>query len=359
MPTYKQQNGKWYYQFMLNGERKHGLCAGASDKKEADSIERATKFKLEQQQNGVIPREEKNVTLNRLWALYDSYARNNKKSYNNDKYTVKIILAYFGGGCIVQKITPAHIEEFKEYLRTKRNVKNATINRYLETLGKIFSIGVDNEIISNNPMRKVSKLREDNHKIRFLSVEEEKRLFTEIEREYEVIDKYTRKKKIIQPYLYLKPIIITALQTGMRRGEIFNLKWSNIDFEYRFIELLDTKSGKARKIPLSDTLENLLNNIEKTSEYVFVNPQTNQPYVDLKHSFTSLMKSAKIENFRFHDLRHTVATRLVEKGIDLLVVKEILGHSNIETTMRYAHPVPKRKREAIDVLNSYTDLHNT
>ena len=153
MPTYKQQNGKWYYQFMLNGERKHGLCAGASDKKEADSIERATKFKLEQQQNGVIPREEKNITLNRLWALYDSYARNNKKSYNNDKYTVKIILAYFGGGCIVQKITPAHIEEFKEYLRTKRNVKNATINRYLETLGKIFSIGVDNEIISNNPMR--------------------------------------------------------------------------------------------------------------------------------------------------------------------------------------------------------------
>ena len=349
MTTYKKKNGNWYYQFMLNGERKHGLCAGASDKKEADSIERAIKFRLEQQQNGVIPREEKNVTLNRLWALYDSYARNNKKSYNNDKYTVKIILEYFGGGCIVQKITPADIEEFKEYLRTKRNVKNATINRYLETLSKIFSIGVDNEIISNNPLRKVSKLREDNHKIRFLTIEEEKRLFSEIEREYGGIDKYTRKKKIIQPYLYLKPIIITALQTGMRRGEIFNLKWSNIDFEYGFIELLDTKSGKARKIPLSKTLENLLNNIEKTSEYVFVNPETNQPYVDLKHSFTSLIKNAKIENFRFHDLRHTVATRLVEKGIDLLVVKEILGHSNIETTMRYAHPVPK----------SYSDLHNT
>ena len=226
-------------------------------------------------------------------------------------------------------------------------------------MSKIFSIGVDNEIISNNPLRKVTKLREDNHKIRFLTIEEEKRLFSEIEREYEVIDKYTRKKKIIQPYLYLKPIIITALLTGMRRGEIFNLKWSNIDFEYGFIELLDTKSGKARKIPLSETIENLLKNIEKTSEYVFVNPETNQPYVDLKHSFTSLIKNAKIENFRFHDLRHTVATRLVEKGIDLLVVKEILGHSNIETTMRYAHPVPKRKREAIDVLNSYSDLHNT
>ena len=359
MTTYKKKNGNWYYQFMLNGERKHGLCAGASDKKEADSIERAIKFRLEQQQNGVIPREEKNVTLSRLWALYDSYARNNKKSYKNDKYTVKIILEYFGGGCIVQKITPADIEEFKEYLRTKRKVKNATINRYLETLSKIFSIGVDNEIISSNPLKKVSKLREDNHKIRFLTIEEEKRLFTEIEKEYEVIDKYTRQKKIIQPYLYLKPIIITALQTGMRRGEIFNLKWSNIDFEYGIIELLDTKPGKARKIPLSKTLENLLNSIEKLSEYVFVNPQTNQPYVNLKHSFTSLIKNAKIEDFRFHDLRHTVATRLVEKGIDLLVVKEILGHSNIETTMRYAHPVPKRKQEAIDVLNSYTDLHNT
>jgi len=76
-------------------------------------------------------------------------------------------------------------------------------------------------------------------------------------------------------------------------------------------------------------------------------------YVDIKHSFSTCLKRAGIENFRFHDLRHTVATRLVEKGIDLVVVKEILGHSKIETTMRYAHTVPEQKLNAISVLNLY------
>lgn len=139
----------------------------------------------------------------------------------------------------------------------------------------------------------------------------------------------------------------------MRRGEIFNLKWSNIDFDYGFIELLETKSGKSRKIPLSKTMLELLNNTPRISEFVFVNKDTSYPYTDIKHGFSTVLEKADIQNFRFHDLRHTVATRLVEKGIDLVVVKEILGHSKIDTTMRYAHAVPKRKLEAIEVLNSY------
>ena len=120
--------------------------------------------------------------------------------------------------------------------------------------------------------------------------------------------------------------------------------------EFGFIELLETKSGKSRKIPLSKIMLELLNNTPRISEFVFVNKDTGNPYTDIKHSFATVLKEAKIENFRFHDLWHTVATRLVEKGIDLLVEKEILGHSKIETTMRYAHAVPKRKLEAIEFL---------
>ena len=94
----------------------------------------------------------------------------------------------------------------------------------------------------------------------------------------------------------------------------------------------------------------------KTSNYVFVNPKTNEPYTDIKKAFSNVIKRANIKNFRFHDLRHTVATRLVEKGIDLTVVQEILGHSKITTTQRYAHPVPQRKLDAIEILNSYSFL---
>lgn len=354
MTTYKNKD-KWYYQFMLNGERKHGLCAGASDKKEADQFENAIKYRLAQQQNGVIPREEKNVPLIKLRNLFENYSKNNKKSYKSDIYMLNIILNYFGANTVAQKITPNKIEQFKEFLRTERNAKNSTINHYLTTLSKMFNIGIDNGIIRNNPLQKVSKLREDNNKTRYLTKAEEKRLFIEIEREYEVLDRYTRKKKITQPYLYLKPIIITALQTGMRRGEILNLKWSNIDFSQGFIELLETKSGKSRKIPISSTLKVTLLGIKTNSEYVFVNPKTNEPYTDLKKSFHTVIKKAGIKNFRFHDLRHTVATRLVEKNIDLFVVQDILGHSKITTTQRYAHPVPQRKLDAIEILNNYNE----
>lgn len=352
--TVRMEKGKWYYQFMIKGQRYHGVCHGATDKKSAEKIETAIKFKSMQQQNGLIPKEEKNVSLNRLKDLYVSYAKNNKKSYKHDNYSLNIILNYFGTNAVVQKITPKRIEDFKQYLKTERELKNSSINRYLEILSKMFNLGIDNEIIRTNPLQKTAKLREDNHKIRFLTVDEEQRLFKAIEYEHEVTDRHTRKKKIVKPYVFLKPIVTTALQTGMRRGEILNLKWSNIDFNYGFIELLDTKSGKARKVPISNVLREVFDSLDKVSEYVFINPRTKKPYLDLKKSFHKVMELANIQNFRFHDLRHTVATRLVEKGIDLIVVQEILGHSNITTTQRYAHPVPERKQQAINILNNYS-----
>lgn len=92
--------------------------------------------------------------------------------------------------------------------------------------------------------------------------------------------------------------------------------------------------------------------LNQDTEYVFTNPETQKTYYDLKKPFKRLCDKAKITNLRFHDLRHTVATRMVSSSIDLVVVQELLGHNDIKTTMRYSHPVPQRKLEAVNALDS-------
>lgn len=216
--------------------------------------------------------------------------------------------------------------------------KNSTLNRYVAILSKMFNLLIADNKLKHNPCVFSTKLRENNHKIRYLTKEEQDRLFCVLKQ---------------NKYNHIKPIIIFALYTGMRIGEILSLKWEQIDLKDNYINILKSKSGKERKIPIAEKLKEEIEEIEKKSEYVFVNSETQKPYTTIKHSFLSLMNQAKIENFTFHSFRHTVATRLVESGVDLLIVQEIMGHSNIQTTMRYAHPVPERKKQAIGLLNSY------
>ena len=243
----------------------------------------------------------------------------------------KILNPEYGKKGIRKKYIYSFIEE--EKTRT-----NATLNRYVSLLSKMFNLLIVDKKLKYNPCSFSSKLRENNFKIRYLTEEEQKRLFNTLNQE---------------KYNHIKPIIICALYTGMRISEILALKWLQIDFNEGYINILKSKSGKERKIPLADKLKSELLLLKKYNDYVFVNKETQKPYTTIKHSFSSLLKESQIENFTFHDFRHTVATRLVQSGIDLLIVQELLGHADIKTTMRYAHPVPERKKIAINILNSY------
>lgn len=157
-------------------------------------------------------------------------------------------------------------------------------------------------------------------------------------------------------HAYLKPILIMALNTAMRKGEILNMTWDCVNFEKNEISALNTKNGKKNTIPMSSKLrETLLKMyyIKGDNIYVFTNPYTGTKYNDIKKCFKTVCKLANVQNLRFHDLRHTGATRMVAAGVPITVVKQILNHASIQTTMRYAHTMREQEISAVEALANF------
>ncbi|MBR6162412.1 site-specific integrase [bacterium] len=325
------KNGKYYSRFKIHGEQRHFLCQGAKSQREAQAIEDAEKFKLRQQQAGLI-KVAKKVTLSKLIELLISDNKINNKDQKHINSKVNSILNYFGKDKDVSTIKRADIENYRGYLKGL-NYSNSSINKYVCSLSKSFNLGISNEIIEKNPCSRLKKLKENNEIIRYLTESEEKRLLKELPE-------------------YLKPIVICALQTGLRLGNILSLRWEQVDFDYNFIEILkqENKGHKDIKLPLSKKLKEVLLQQPKDCDYIFRNPETMKPYSTISFAWKSALKRANIKNFRFHDLRHTVATRLVENGVDIMTIKEILAHSSIATTQRYMHTKERNKIEAINSL---------
>jgi len=219
--------------------------------------------------------------------------------------------------------------------RLKDGVKKSTTNRELALLKKMFNVAIDWSYCSENPVRKVKLFSEkDNLKERVLSEKEETGLLEESAD-------------------HLKPIILTALNTGMRRNEILTLKWNQIDLNLRFIQVLKTKSDKNRIIPINDVLLKILNALREKGgncPYVFPNSKTGKPLRTVRRSFENACRRAGIENMRFHDLRHSFGSRLIRKGVDIVTVQNLLGHHSVTITQRYTHSNLDQKREAVELL---------
>lgn len=328
MSVYNRGN-KWYCRFQINGERHNIACQGAKNKTQALIMENAYKLKI------LTPQEKREkhsrIKMNDLFYSFENYSKQNKLSYRSDKVMLSILNDYFAN-IDADKVVTDTVERFKYYLINTRKVKHSTVNRYLAILSKTFNIAVANGVVNSNPIKNIKRLRENNFKIRSLSNSEEKLLNKSLE---------------LSPK-YLKDIVTIALNTAMRKSEILNLKWFNIDFNNNIIELLETKSGKSRIIPMNKTVISLLTSLKHVSEHVFT--LNGKKIGDIKKCWASALKRANINNFRFHDLRHTAATRMIEKGVDIITVKEILGHADISTTMRYTHSKLDSKRLAVGVL---------
>ena len=183
-----------------------------------------------------------------------------------------------------------------------------------------------------NPAKPIKMLKENNRRVRFLTEEEIERLLSSCSG-------------------YLNDVVHVALNTGMRKGEILGLRWEHVDFNLGMIHVADRKNSESRDIPMNEilveTFEALEGRADPGQESVFFNPKTGKPYDDVKKSFRAALNEAGINDFRFHDLRHTFASHLVMNGCDLMTLKELLGHKDISMTMRYAHLSPDHKRLAV------------
>mgnify|MGYP001773950704 CR=1 FL=1 len=283
-------------------------------------------------------------TLNEFISEYISYVRDTigKRSWSRDKLSLRHLGNFFGES-LLSAISPKDIQDYQN-LRLREGVRPATVNRELACLKHLFNIARQRgKFFGDNPVSQVRFLEENNQIEKVLTVEEEQRLINSLSS-------------------HLIPIVQTALYTGMRKGEILSLRWENVDLENNVItvEATNSKSKKLKRIPISSGLRKiLLEQRLKTgfSQYVFLTPR-GKPYArqdSLKKSFERACIKAGIKGLRFHDLRHTAATRMVEAGANIVAIKKILGHADINTTMRYAHPEDS-VREAIEKLSKFESI---
>ncbi|MCH8014476.1 MAG: site-specific integrase [Candidatus Dadabacteria bacterium] len=148
----------------------------------------------------------------------------------------------------------------------------------------------------------------------------------------------------------LKSILITAYTTGMRLGEILNLKWEDVDLKEEYILVRDSKNYESRTISIHPTLKETLSHLKTISESDF----TFEGRKTIKRAWQKALRLSGIAHCRFHDLRHTFASNLVMNGVDIVTVAELMGHKDLSMTKRYSHPSPQHKKQAINKLKLET-----
>jgi len=333
----RKDTGKWVCDFYYNGERIIRTLKFARTKKEAEQAEAVIMNQVFQQAYGFDEKPDKRFE-DFVIETFLPFSEANKKSFYYDVLICRVLVKKFKDKTMRQ-ITPPIIENFKQELlatKTKHGQKRspATVNRHLSVLSKIFSLAVDSELVESNPCFRVKKLKLNNQRVRVLSSEEEAKLFFSLG-ENELV----------------KNIVLVALHTGMRRGEIFDLKWFDVDFIRGMIQVRESKSNKKRLIPMNLTVRTMLQNFKRKSEFVFPSPKTNGRLDNIKRSFRRAVNEAEIKDFRFHDLRHTAATRMADAGADAFTLMKILGHSDIRMTSRYTHATDTALRRAVENLD--------
>ncbi len=341
-----QKGNRWYIDYYLpDGRRKRevvtvpGVDPESLTRNDAYNALHVRKAQLAEGKFDIIKTKKQTIFDKIAEDFIEHYSKVSKKSWKRDVTSTKSLLKYFGGKSL-STITSWQCEKYKsERIKdiSKRGtlVSQATVNRELACLKTMLNFAVDQGLIGTNPMRKVKLFRENPKNFRTVTDEEFKKVY-------------------INAFESLKPILIMAINTGMRRGEILSLKWENVKLDKGYILVDETKNNEQRYIPINEVLKKHLKSVKLNAccEYVFTH--NGKTFKSIRTTFDTALLKSGVEKFRFHDLRHTFASRLVMNGVDLVTVQELMGHKSLSMTKRYSHPTPDHKKHAVESLNAGT-----
>ncbi len=291
-----------------------------------------------------IRREKQKLRFQEFADTYlTNYAKLKKRSWRSDEKYLNSQLVPFFGGMELGEISSFGVHEFM-VKRQGDGVRNSTINRELTVLKKMLGLAIKwGYRTTANPVEKGNYFSEEEYKRdRVLNYAEERRLL-----------------RSAAPHL--KPILTCALMTGMRYAEILGLTWDRVDLERRQITVKAeaSKSGKKRIVPINETLHAELDKLKKLNKgksgfvFLYQDPKSGKTrnVKTVRRAFVMACRRAGIMNLRFHDLRHTAGTRLIESGADPISVRDILGHADLKTTEGYLHSSLKRMETAARLLD--------
>lgn len=316
------------------------------------------------------PAAEKPITLGDF--VTEHFAPWAKAHQKNARATLDALRACFGDMYEreLRAVTGFDIERFKA-TRKRAGIAPATINRDLDRIRKVYACAVEWDFVAEHPMRKVKRVRVDNARVRYLSEDEERRLRAALQaRETERRASRDRHNAWHEERGsvghsqwpddgftdHLMPMVLVALNTGMRRGELFALEWRSVNLPLRLltVEAGNAKSGKTRHLPLNDEACDVLTRWRRqaTGKGLVFPGVGGARMTNIAKSWAGLMEAADLHDLTLHDLRHSFASRLVMAGVDLNTVRELLGHADIKMTLRYAHLAPGKLADAVAKLEA-------
>ncbi|MBN2243100.1 MAG: site-specific integrase [Acidobacteria bacterium] len=328
----KDKKGRFKIDFRCRGRRIIRVIG--SSKREAEAVAAAIKTDIMRDPYSFGRKKAETMFEDHAREFLQLYSKENKRSWRRDENSLDHLAAFFKGK-FLSEIKPEAIEKYRVQ-RKAAGVSPATINLELACLKTCLSKAVEWEKLDRNPAKAIKKYRLNNGRMRILTAEESRRL-------------------IAAASPALRPVLVVALNSGMRRGEILSLRWKDVDFVKGTLLIEDSKSGKSRRVPMNAPTFEALRGIARRpdAEFVFENLETRTHVLDVKTAFHGACRRAGITGVRFHDLRHTALTRMIESGADLVTVSQIAGHSTIQMTMRYVHPSEGTQRAAVEKLAEF------